>query len=68
MYYGVGADESAWLELKAGGTFQSIFGMSGSWEVKGNQLTLIEPFGHEELIIEDGKIMTQTGEVLWVKQ
>lgn len=68
IYYGVDHFEGSWLELKADGTFQSVLGFSGRWEVEGNQLTLIHAFGFDTYIIADGKIMTQTGELQFVKQ
>jgi len=68
MYYGVGSYEGSWLELKADGTFQSVLGWSGRWEVTGNQLTLIHAFGVDRYIIEDNKIMFQSGDLWFVKQ
>ena len=67
MYVGVGFNEGAWLELKADGTFQGPY-TSGSWEVEGDQITFTTAFDRDERIIRDGKIMTETGEVLFVKQ
>ena len=67
-YYGAGSSEGAWLELRADGTFQGILGWSGRWEVEGNQLTLIHGLGLERWIIEDGKISTQSGRLLYAKQ
>ena len=58
----------AWIELKGDGTFEAIFGLYGRWDVEGNQLTLIHALGLETYIIEDGKIMSHTGKVLWVKR
>lgn len=68
MYYAAGSSEGAWLELRADGTFQGILGWSGRWEVEGNQLTLIHALGLEKWIIDDGKISTQSGRLLYVKQ
>jgi len=67
MYYGVGSYEGSWLELKADGTFQSVLGWSGRWEVAGNQLTLIHAFGVDRYVIEDNKIMFQSGKLWFVK-
>ena len=58
----------AWLELKGDGTFETVFGLYGRWEVEGNQLTLFHAIGLETYTIEGGKIMTETGKVLWVKR
>jgi hypothetical protein len=70
IYYGVKSSGTSgwWLALNSDGTFQTIYGLYGSWQVKGNQLTLIYALGYDRYIIEDGKIMTQMGEVLFVKQ
>jgi hypothetical protein len=67
MYIGVGFNEGAWLELKADGTFQGPYA-SGSWEIEGDQITFTTAYDRDERIIRDGKIMTETGEVLFVKQ
>jgi len=67
MYLSVNPSGS-WLELRGDGTFQTILGIQGRWHVQGNQLTLSWVLGVETYIIEDGKIMTQTGEVKYVKR
>jgi len=65
----VSVDEPGmWLELKSDGTFETLFGVQGRWDVRGNELTLTHALGYDTYIIEDGKIMTQTGEVLFVKR
>ena len=57
-----------WLELRSDGTCETLLGWTGRWEVTGNQLTIAHPFGYDTYIIENGKIMTQTGEVCFVKK
>jgi len=68
IYYGVNDFDGSWLELRADGTFQSVLGFSGRWEVEGDQLTLIHTLGFDTYIIEHGKIMTQTGKVFFVRK
>jgi hypothetical protein len=70
MYYGVESSGmgGVWLELKSDGTYQTILGVSGTWKVEGNQLTVTYALGYDTYIIEDGKIMDQKGKVLFVKQ
>jgi hypothetical protein len=58
----------SWLLLKGDGTFETILGIQGRWDVSDHQLTLTWALGIETYIIEDGKIMTQTGKVEYVKQ
>jgi len=69
IYYGVAGEytSSSWLGLYSDGMFQPILGMSGYWQVKGNQLTLSHAFGYDTYIIEGGKIMDQRGNVLYIK-
>ena len=56
----------AFLQLNSDGTFVTLLGFGGSWQVDGNEITFITPLGLETGRIEGNKII-MSGDV-WVKK
>ena len=60
-------DPHVFLQLNSDGTFAAPFGMHGSWQVDGDELTLITPLGLDTARIEGNKIIEPYG-TIWVKK
>lgn len=57
------AQNGAYFDLLADGSFKSLMGLSGNWRVSGNQVILTSALGVDYLQIEGINLKAATGQI-----